>query len=401
MPKKRHPGEVTQQDVEELKKVTTGLQKREIKYPESGGGELILKDVCKITYPESQGGEMLVKKEGTIDTHRVELKKIRSVPTVKIARPEDAVKFVRELENSDRERFVVIWLDTKNRVIGVENVSTGSISQAVVHPREAAKGAILANASGVILVHNHPSGIPEPSLEDDELVAKLRDVFKLVGIKVLDAIIIGKEGYYSYFVQNRLDRQITGGVERLMEDEAFRRYEKAVKQIGGADAYIRAGMEKDAEACAMALKAAAMTLEKHCKPSKCYILLGTVASAIEMKYLKPKESQYGLFFKQLHTVDVELSKKEGNILYCQGHVDFKYREDNEDYKGFRGLLESIRKDVSTESFINIVNEDVLKERRLTILEIVLADIEPEPHFYDPDEGKVTLSLLIKGEDYGK
>ena len=244
MPEKRPPRKVTQQDVEELKKVTTELKKREVKYPEAGGGELIMKDVCKITYPEPSGGELTVKKESEIDTHRVELKKIRSVPTVKITGPEDTVKFVRELENSDRERFVVIWLDTKNRVIGVENVSTGSISQAIVHPREAAKGAILANASGIIMVHNHPSGNPEPSLEDDELVAKLRDVFNLVGIKVLDAIIIGRKEYYSYLVQNRLDRQITGGVERLMEPK--------VKENG------------DDDACSTAMRAAVETMEKYC-----------------------------------------------------------------------------------------------------------------------------------------
>ena len=239
MPQKRPPRKVTKQDVEELEKVTAELKKREVRYPEAGGGELIMKDACKISYPEPTGGELFVKKDSTIDTHRVELKKIRSVPKVKIAGPEDTAKFVRELEDSDRERFVVIWLDTKNRVLGVENVSTGSINQAIVHPREALKGAVLANAAGVILVHNHPSGIPQPSLEDDELVAKLREVFKLVGIQVLDAIIIGKEGYYSYLVQNRLDKQITGGVERIME-------------------------AREDDACTVAMRAAVETMGKYC-----------------------------------------------------------------------------------------------------------------------------------------
>ncbi|MDP2217178.1 MAG: JAB domain-containing protein [Methanolobus sp.] len=238
MPKKRPPPEIMEKDMEELEKVTTELKKREIKYPEAGGGEMIIKDSKQptITYPEAGGGEMLIKKVAEIDTHRVELKELRPVPKVKITYPADAVKFVREMEDYDREYFKVVWLDTKNRVIGVENISQGSINQAVIHPRESAKGAILANAAGVVLIHNHPSGVPEPSREDDAVVGKLKEVFDLVGIKVVDALIIAKEGYYSYTAQGRLDKQLLGGIERIMENDA----------------------------CTLAMKAAMETMGKYC-----------------------------------------------------------------------------------------------------------------------------------------
>lgn len=241
MPEKRTPPEITQQDVEELEKLITELKKKEIVYPEAGGGEMIIKDACKVTYPEPKGGEMLIKKDGEIDTHRVELKKLRPVPKVKITGPEDIAKFASEMEDMDREYFKILWLDTKNRVIGVETISIGSINQAIIHPREVAKGAILANAAGVALLHNHPSGIPEPSIDDDIVIGRLKEVFNLVGIQVIDALVIGREGYYSYMAKGRLDKQLLGGSERLMESKV-----------------------KEDDACSTALRAAMETMQKYC-----------------------------------------------------------------------------------------------------------------------------------------
>lgn len=173
-----------------------------------------------------------------LDTHRVELKKIRNVPTVKISVPQDVVRFVREMEDYDRERFKVIYLDNKNRVIGVENISEGTINAALIHPREAVKGAVLANAAGVILVHNHPSGIPEPSREDDLIIPRLIEGFGLLAIDVTDALIVGKEGYYSYREFGRLPGKGTGGIERVMESPD--------------------------DKCSIALKAAMSTIKDYC-----------------------------------------------------------------------------------------------------------------------------------------
>lgn len=100
--------------------------------------------------------------------------------------------------NLDREHFVVIHLDIRNCVIGVEEIAIGTTVGIVVHPKEVLKGALLANAVGIIVVHNHPSGEPEPSAEDKALTSKLREACELVGINLVDHIIVGDERYYSF-----------------------------------------------------------------------------------------------------------------------------------------------------------------------------------------------------------
>jgi len=131
------------------------------------------------------------------DTMRVELIRSRKSPRVKIGWPEDVAQFLRHVADYDRESAKILHLDTKNQVIGVENISTGSLNASIVHPREAVKGAILNNSNAVIFVHNHPSGNPEPSREDKEVHKNLKAAFGTVGIDLLDSIIIGKDGHYS------------------------------------------------------------------------------------------------------------------------------------------------------------------------------------------------------------
>ena len=111
-----------------------------------------------------------------------------------ISSPEDAAEIAaKHFEDmaSDREVFSVILLDVKNRVIGINVVSIGSLSASVVHPREVFKAAILANAANIILTHNHPSGDPAPSKEDINITARLVQAGRLIDIPVLDHIIIG------------------------------------------------------------------------------------------------------------------------------------------------------------------------------------------------------------------
>jgi DNA repair protein RadC len=102
------------------------------------------------------------------------------------------------LEGADREHFVAMMLDGRNHVIGINTVSVGALSAAIVHPREVFKPAILANASSIILVHNHPSGDPRPSPEDVELFSRMKEAGRLLGIQVHDAIIIGLDEHYSW-----------------------------------------------------------------------------------------------------------------------------------------------------------------------------------------------------------
>jgi len=100
--------------------------------------------------------------------------------------------------SADREEFHVVLLDVKNRVLGFNVVSVGTLTFSVIHPREVFKPAILANAAGMIVVHNHPSGDPEPSAEDREITNRLWVAGELLGIKMIDHIIIGDGRYLSF-----------------------------------------------------------------------------------------------------------------------------------------------------------------------------------------------------------
>jgi DNA repair protein RadC len=93
---------------------------------------------------------------------------------------------------------VVLLLDTRRQVIGVHEISRGSLDACLMHPREVFKAAILANASAIIVGHNHPSGDPTPSPDDDAICARLRSAAELLGIPLLDFIIIGYGTYLSF-----------------------------------------------------------------------------------------------------------------------------------------------------------------------------------------------------------
>ena len=102
-----------------------------------------------------------------------------------------------KLSSSDREHFMILHLDTKNRVIKDEIVSVGALTGTIAHPREVFKSAIKESAHSVILVHNHPSGDPAPSDEDLKMTERLLEAGEILGIKVLDHVIVGKEEWYS------------------------------------------------------------------------------------------------------------------------------------------------------------------------------------------------------------
>lgn len=87
------------------------------------------------------------------------------------------------------ERFSVMFLDSQNRLIEVETMFTGTLSQASVYPREVARAALRHNASAVILSHNHPSGSTQPSRADEALTMKLKEALAMLDIRVLDHII--------------------------------------------------------------------------------------------------------------------------------------------------------------------------------------------------------------------
>jgi DNA repair protein RadC len=111
--------------------------------------------------------------------------------------PEAVAEFCRSLQDSDVEKMIVLHLTAKNSLIGIQFFS-GTVDRAVVHPREIIKYALLAGgAASIILVHNHPSGHPDPSLEDRGLTEAIIKCAKLFDIRVLDHIILGENGFFS------------------------------------------------------------------------------------------------------------------------------------------------------------------------------------------------------------
>lgn len=94
-------------------------------------------------------------------------------------------------EGAEAERFDVIFLDNRHGLIAAESLFTGTIDSAAVYPREVVKAALRHNAAALVLAHNHPSGVAEPSDTDVRLTRKLVDALSLVDVRVLDHIVVG------------------------------------------------------------------------------------------------------------------------------------------------------------------------------------------------------------------
>ncbi|NLO92583.1 MAG: DNA repair protein RadC [Elusimicrobia bacterium] len=113
--------------------------------------------------------------------------------------PEDVVQYCRaSLEGEKYENFEVIYLTTKNTVINSEKISIGTIDRASVSPRRIVENALKSRAAGLIFVHNHPSGSPNPSKDDIHLTDELGKAARTLGLTVHDHIIVGKSSYYSF-----------------------------------------------------------------------------------------------------------------------------------------------------------------------------------------------------------
>ncbi len=97
----------------------------------------------------------------------------------------------------EHEVFALLLLDTKHRVIAFRELFRGTLDGASVYPREVVKIALENNAAAVILVHNHPSGDPEPSQADRTLTATLNNALNMIGTRILDHVVVGYEGYIS------------------------------------------------------------------------------------------------------------------------------------------------------------------------------------------------------------
>lgn len=115
----------------------------------------------------------------------------------KITSSSDVYQLFRYLTQETKEHFLALHLDTKNKIICVDQVSVGSLTASIVHPREVMKSCMLSSCAGLILVHNHPSEDPTPSREDIEITKRIKECCDLMGIRLLDHIVIGSDEYVS------------------------------------------------------------------------------------------------------------------------------------------------------------------------------------------------------------
>ena len=110
----------------------------------------------------------------------------------------DIYRAFRQLAEMPVESFLVVHLDSKNRMVGMTTCSIGIMTSSLVHPREVFRTAIANLTAGLIFIHNHPSGDPAPSDEDIQITRRLCEVGELIGIRCLDHIIIGSGRYFSF-----------------------------------------------------------------------------------------------------------------------------------------------------------------------------------------------------------
>ena len=123
----------------------------------------------------------------------------KPIEKIHLSCPQDVADFLMpRLRYAAKEQFVVILLNNKNKVIGTEVVSEGSLSSSIVHPREVFAPAILHHAAAIMVAHNHPSGDPKPSIEDEEVTRLLLRSGKVLGIPMIDQGMIGDGNYYSF-----------------------------------------------------------------------------------------------------------------------------------------------------------------------------------------------------------
>lgn len=122
----------------------------------------------------------------------------RTKKIIAIKSPKDVYNlFIDELREKKKEHLYVLLLDTQNSLISKHLISVGTLNSSLLHPREIFNPAIKESANAIILIHNHPTGNVEPSIEDKQITNRLKEIGELLGIPLLDHVIIGKENYAS------------------------------------------------------------------------------------------------------------------------------------------------------------------------------------------------------------
>ena len=126
----------------------------------------------------------------------ISTRKIRK--NVLFKQPDDIYVFLKKYAKSEQEYFFVITLNGNHEVISIHITTIGLVNRTIIHPREVFKYAIKDNATAIVICHNHPSGNTQPSGEDTDITRRMKNAADILGIHILDHLIIGKNGYYSY-----------------------------------------------------------------------------------------------------------------------------------------------------------------------------------------------------------
>ncbi|WP_457600926.1 RadC family protein [Hydrogenivirga sp.] len=116
----------------------------------------------------------------------------------RVLSPEDAYRFLREHFDDVREKLIALYLDLSHRVRHVETVAIGSANRVNVSPKEILRPALEVSAYGILIAHNHPQGVHEPSEEDVLFTKRLKDACELLGFELVDHIVVSREGFFSF-----------------------------------------------------------------------------------------------------------------------------------------------------------------------------------------------------------
>lgn len=129
---------------------------------------------------------------------RLELKSLTAYVPVQLGCARAVHDFMRDLANESSEHMYELLMDTKHRVTGVYLVGKGGLDRCLADPREIYKAALVTNSPCFLMVHNHPSGVPEPSPDDKNLVDRIARGAEILGLDFLDFMIIGNGSYFSF-----------------------------------------------------------------------------------------------------------------------------------------------------------------------------------------------------------
>lgn len=127
-----------------------------------------------------------------------------SKPRIVLDNPSSIFEFCHDMRLCEKEIARVILLDSRLSLITYKDVTVGTNNLTLFHPRDIFRLAVRTNAIGVILVHNHPSGDPSPSKDDERVTTSVVEAGKILGIKVIDHIIVGKSNYYSFRANGKI-----------------------------------------------------------------------------------------------------------------------------------------------------------------------------------------------------